>query len=166
MHKETFTYHILPLKDKLFRFARRLLRSKQVAEDVVQEVLVKLWQYEGEIHNVDALSMRMTRNLSLDKLRSKHSRVIDLNSMPENTSAALNPLEKTDLSDQVAQVHSIITSLPELQKSVVQLRDIEGYSYKEIADILDVGMNVVKVNLFRARQKIRNEMVKKESYGN
>jgi len=140
----------------------------QEAEDVVQEVFIKLWNKRLDItdlNNVDAFCMTMTKNLSLDKLRSKHKRVV---AMPDNYDAPLveaNPLQQTVHNDTLNRVASIMNQLPENQKLVMQLRDIEEYSYKEIVALLKMSLDQVKVNLFRARKTVRSKLINSEEYG-
>lgn len=154
---------IKPFKDKMFRFALRMVGSTDVAEDVVQEVFIKLWKkrdYIDQIKNLEAWCMQLTRNLSIDKLRSKHRRTEDLDGHYELQDKGRNPEEKTISSDIYAKIRTMIQALPEKQKMVIQLRDIEGYSYQEIADTLELPLNQVKVNLFRARNTIKKQILK------
>jgi len=166
MQLKTFKYQILPIKDKLFRFAKRIVQNSEIAKDIVQEVLVKVWQYEGEIQNAEAWCMRTTRNLSLDKLKSKHHKVIDIQLVSESfTQAQPSPYQSTEQSDQLRSVHKVIATLPESQRMVIQLRDVEGYTYQEIATVLNCSVDIVKVNLFRARKKVKTQLLKMENYG-
>ena len=163
-----FTRQITPIKDRLYRFSMRLMDNAIEAEDVVQEVLMKLWQKREElpmIQNLEAWSIRLTRNLSLDKLRSKHRRTESLNPDFELVSPAKNPQQLAESKDALRRIHEMIQSLPEKQKLVLQLRDIEEMSYKEISEVLEIPMNQVKVSLFRARQNLKKLLEKKELYG-
>jgi len=159
---------IKPFKDKMFRFALRMVGSTDVAEDVVQEVFIKLWKkrdYIDQIKNLEAWCMQLTRNLSIDKLRSKHRRTEDLGGHYELQDKGRNPEEKTISSDIYTKIQTMIQALPEKQKMVIQLRDIEGYSYQEIADALELPLNQVKVNLFRARNTIKKQILKLKMNG-
>jgi len=168
MEIKEFTTKILPIKDKLFRFSFRIVGNMQEAEDVVQEVFINLWNKRLDIHklnNVDAFCMAMTKNLSLDKLRSKHKRVVP---MPDNydvPQVAANPLQQTEQKDMLNKVAAMINQLPENQKLVIQLRDVEGYTYNEISTLLKMSLDQVKVNLFRARKQIRTKLINTQSYG-
>lgn len=168
MEIKEFTNKILPIKDKLFRFSFRILGNMQEAEDVVQEVFINLWNKRldiSDLNNVDAFCMTMTKNLSLDKLRSKHKRVVP---MPENYDVAqltANPLQLTEQNDLLNTVETMINQLPEKQKLVIQLRDIEGYSYKEISELLKMSLDQVKVNLFRARKTVKTKLINSQEYG-
>ncbi|MEM6632879.1 MAG: RNA polymerase sigma factor [Bacteroidota bacterium] len=163
-----FQQRVLPVRDKLYRFALRMLGSVEEAEDVVQEVLIKVWskgQGMQEYLNMEAWCMRLTRNLSLDRLRTRKVQV--------GTSEAENawdfrevcPDHLLEIKEKMNEVHRIIESLPDKQKMVIQLRDIEGYSYQEIAEMLEIPMNQVKVNLHRARTKIKDQLLAREHYG-
>jgi len=168
MSLKEFTNKILPIKDKLYRFSLRIVRNSVVAEDVVQEVFIKLWKKRDElshIENIEAWCMRATRNLSIDKLRSKHQK---LGMIPEGfdiQSTAATPDRLAESSDTISRIKTFMDKLPEKQKMVMQLRDIEGLTYQEITEALSMPMNQVKVYLYRARQQIRAQLINTESYG-
>lgn len=169
MNFEMFEARVMPVKNKLFRFAFRLLGSSEEAKDVVQEVFIKVWngrEQITEIHNMEAWCMRITKNLSLDRLRTRQRRSTD----PIEESFDLQvdtptPHEKTEISESMVKINQLIAALPEKQRQVIHLRDIEGYSYNEICEILELDMSQVKVNLFRARNSVREKMLKMNAYG-
>ncbi len=169
MNTELFETRVLPTKNKLFRFAFRLLGSSEEAKDVVQEVMIKVWngrEQMAAIDNMEAWCMRVTKNLSLDRLRSKQRRVTD--SMEEGfeiRQESLTPYERTEIHESMKRVNELIAALPEKQRQVMHLRDIEGYSYNEICEILELDMSQVKVNLFRARNFVRERLIKINAYG-
>lgn len=169
MNTELFETRVLPTKNKLFRFAFRLLGSSEEAKDVVQEVMIKVWngrEQMAAIENMEAWCMRVTKNLSLDRLRSKQRRVTD--SMEEGfeiRQESLTPYERTEIHESMKRVNELIAALPEKQRQVMHLRDIEGYSYNEICEILELDMSQVKVNLFRARNFVRERLIKIHAYG-
>jgi RNA polymerase sigma factor (sigma-70 family) len=169
MNIEVFETRVLPTKNKLFRFAFRLLGSSEEAKDVVQEVMMKVWngrEQMGAIDNMEAWCMRITKNLSLDRLRSKERRTTD--SMQEGFEVrqeSLTPYEKAEIHESMQRVNELIEALPEKQRQVMHLRDIEGYSYNEICEILELDMSQVKVNLFRARNFVRERLLKLNAYG-
>lgn len=164
-----FESRVLPVKNKLFRFAFRLLGSSEEAKDVVQDVFIKVWngrEQMEEIQNMEAWCMRITKNLSLDRLRSRQRKGTDL--MEEGFDVrqeGLTPLETTEINESMQSINLLIARLPEKQRQVIHLRDVEGYSYNEICDILELDMNQVKVNLFRARNAVREKLVKMNAYG-
>jgi len=163
-----FTRQITPIKDRLYRFAMRMVDNAAEAEDVVQEVLIKLWHKREElsqIQNLEAWSIRLTRNLSLDKLRSKHKRTEGLDEHYNLVSDTKNPAQIIESKDAMQRIQQLMQALPESQRLVLQLRDIEELSYKEIAESLDMSMNLVKVNLFRGRQNLKAILTKNEPHG-
>ncbi len=170
MSLEAFKTRVLPTKDKLFRFAYKLLGDQEEARDVVQEVFIKVWNKRdemNELENMEAWCMRVTRNMALDKLKSKSRKLTDSiddrfeMSLGEN----LTPYRSTEMDDTMKNIGRFIALLPEKQKQILQLRDVEGYSYKEICDILEIDMNQVKVNLFRARQAVKENFINMNAYG-
>lgn len=169
MNFEMFESRVLPVKNKLFRFAFRLLGSSEEAKDVVQEVFIRVWNGRDQIatiDNMEAWCMRITRNLSLDKIRARQRKATD--PIEENFDIQQDtqtPHEAAENSENMQRISLLIASLPEKQRQVMHLRDIEGYSYNEICDILELDMNQVKVNLFRARNAVREKFVKINAYG-
>jgi len=154
-------------KDKLFRLARRLLVSSEEAQDATQEVLLKLWKNKNKINtykNVEAFAMTMTKNYCFDKLKAKASdniKIVHSNYTDENSSLQ----NQIEAKDSVSWLDKIINTLPEQQRIIVQLRDIEEYNNTEIAEILGVNENVVRTTISRARKKIREELLKTHNYG-
>ena len=106
---EDFTYHVLPVKDKLYRFALRFLRNEAEAQDVVQDVLIKAWHQRDELHNAEAWCMRLTRNLSLNKLKSGHrSRTEGLAEDDRYASHAASPYAQTETQDALSHVRELL----------------------------------------------------------
>lgn len=167
MTQAEFLNMVMPFKDKIFRLAKRLLVSKEEAEDATQEILLKLWNNKTKIEaykNVEAFSMTMTKNFCLDKLKSKHAqnlKIVHSNYEDKNTSLQ----KQVELNDSVHWVAKIIENLPEQQKMVIQLRDIEQYELEEIAKMLDMNNTAVRVALSRARKVIREQLTNTHSYG-
>lgn len=164
-----FREQIWPIKDRLYRLALRLVNDRAEAEDVVQEVMVKLWQQGKDlllVKNMEAWCLRMTRNQALDKLkggyRKRRTEITD--NLPQFTMTD-SPDQQLEWKDTYQQIRVIMQNLPENHRSVVQLRDIEGMSYQEIADALEMTMPQVKTNLFRARKALREALLKQSSYG-
>jgi len=163
MSLETFNTEVLPLKDKLYRFSLRIVKDSQEAEDVVQDIMIKVWNKREDWPNwtsMEAMCMTMTRNLSIDRTRNKHRQVRQMPDHYDAPDQAQNPAQKTVSSDMMAHIQDIINRLPEKQKSVIQLREIEGYTYKEIAELLDVPLSQVKINVHRARLFLKTELFK------
>lgn len=167
MTQTDFLKLVLPFKDKVYRLARRLLVSKEEAEDATQEILIKLWNNKEKIeayNNVEAFSMTMTKNLCLDRLKSKQAqnlKIVHSNYQDHNVSLQ----KQMEINDSVDWVSKIMEALPEQQKIIVQLRDIEDYEFDEIAKVLEMNETAVRVALSRARKTIREKLTKKHSYG-
>ncbi|QBA65631.1 RNA polymerase sigma factor [Muriicola soli] len=167
MTQSEFLNVVMPFKDKLYRLAKRLLVSSEEAEDATQEILMKLWSKKkriGAYRNVEAFAMTMTKNFCLDRLKSKQSGNLKLvhSNYADNQSSLQNEVE---VHDSVEWVERIMESLPDQQKMVLQLRDIEAYSYEEISEMLDMKPTAVRVALSRARKTVREQLVEKHNYG-
>lgn len=166
MTQTEFLNTVLPLKDKVFRLAKRLLVSKDEAEDATQELYFKLWKNKnkiGEYRNVEAFAMTMTKNYCLDQLKAKRSDNLKL--VHSNYSDNRSLERSVEIKDSVARVHELIEKLPEQQKLIIQLRDVEQYEYEEIGKILGLKPTAVRVSLSRARKTIRKELIKQHNYG-
>lgn len=165
MHTEYFKYTILPLKNKLFRKAFSITQSIEEAEDVVQEVMMRLWDRRSEwsqIDNMEVYCMVLTKNAALDKLRRPGYHNDDITTsqteiLIADTRHAQEQLEKDEAE---ALVWKVIGSLPTQQQELVKLREVEGLSYREIAAELQLSEAQVKVMLFRARQKMKERYLK------
>lgn len=171
MKTKTFQDDVLPLKDMLFRLALHITQERQRAEDVVQETLLKIWNRRDQwdqIESMEAFAATLCRNRALDMMRQEERRQ-QLFSTPDGygdyPSAAANPEQQAVESDRVSLVRQLISQLPERLSTAMHLRDIEGKSYKEIADIMDVSEQQVKTYIFRARQTVRQKFVQRDNYG-
>lgn len=168
MPTTSFQHDILPLKDKLFRLALRITLNPAEAEDVVQETMVKVWNRRdswGTIDNIENFCLTICRNLAVDKTRHMSNQTLSLETEmePSDNSHHANPEEQVIQQDRIRLVRQLIDQLPEKQRSCMQLRDIEGKSYKDIATILQITEEQVKINIFRARQTIREQFKKADS---
>jgi RNA polymerase sigma-70 factor (ECF subfamily) len=167
MQQSDFLNVVMPFKDKLFRLAKRLLVSTEEAEDATQEILLKLWRKNESIStykNVEAFAMTMTKNFCLDRLKSKQASNLRL--VHSNYGEEGSGLQKQfEAKDSVNWVQKIIETLPEQQKMVLQLRDVEQYEYDEIAEMLNMQPTAIRVALSRARKTVREKLVQKHSYG-
>lgn len=162
MNLEEFKKSILPIKDKLYRMALRITANPAEAEDVVQEVFIKVWEQRdglGEIHNIEAWCMQMAKNRAIDKRRLRYNQSESLESAYALSNGNHDPGRQAELNDAVGQVKVLMAELPDSQKMAMQLRDIEGMSYQEICEALDMPLNQVKTNIFRARKSIRSKLM-------
>lgn len=166
MNADEFTISVLPLKHKIYRFSLRMLGKIEEAEDSVQEVMIRLWNNRedlGKYKSIEAFAMVVTRNFCLDRLKSKNYHHTSLNVLKENPVEG-NPYTHVEQRDTIEQVHRIIGQLPEQQKSVIHLRDVEGLEFEEIALVMNMNLNAVRVNLSRARKHVRDAIIKMHNY--
>ena len=171
MKNISFQNDILPLKNKLYRLALRITLNPEDAEDAVQETMMKVWNRRSQweqIESIEAFCLTVCRNLSLDKTRHIRTDSQSLDNRANDTadnSHHANPEQQAIERDRLQLVRRIVDSLPEKQRSVMQLRDFEGKSYKEIATIMDISEEQVKINIFRARQTVKQLFLKSDDYG-
>ena len=164
MKNISFKTDVLPMKDKLFRLAFRITLNQQDAEDVVQETLIKIWNRHDqwdEIESLEAWALTIARNMALDVLRKQDNhRTVSLDEPLSTNTHHLTPITHTPYEqmmekERIAMVRNLMNSLPEKQRTAMQLRDFEDKSYKEIAAIMQISEDQVKINIFRARQFIK-----------
>ena len=164
MNSEEFKNMVLPLSNKLYPFAFRILKRREEAEDAIQEVFLKLWKLRNklkEYRSLEAFAMTVTRNYCLDKIRTTHTGSVEDNYYYNNPAMVDDTAErKLDMKDAVSHVKDIINNLPEQQRMVIHLRDIEGNSYHEISKIMKENVNTLRVSVSRARTKVREELNK------
>lgn len=163
-----FKTEILPMKEKLFRVACRITGDTSEAEDVVQEVFIKVWSLREDwlkYQNLQGWVMQLTKNKSIDKTRSKHRKTSDLDGVYNMPQQGKSPEQTAVLSDTMRQIKLLMLQLPEKQRLIMELRDFEELTYQEVAEQLNIPMNHVKVNLSRARKVIRRLLIEKHQQG-
>lgn len=161
MNQEQFKNTVFVHKDKLFRFAKRILVDEEEAFDAVQNVMMKLWQWKDRLHqysNLEAFCMQSVKNEALnrikrDKVRSDFAERQQIIGMTESRVGNIKEI-----------ILEMVNSLPEKQRLVMHLRDVEDYDIAEIAEVLDMGESAVRVNLMRARQRVREQLTKLFDY--
>jgi len=162
MESTQFNTQILNLSDKLFRLAKSILRNGDAAQDAVQELTMKLWEKRhqlDEVENIQAFTMRSMRNLCLDTIRQNR----DEDELPvEFEYIEPNPHQQTEIRDLATRIRSMIDNLPELQRTIIRMRDVEEMEISEIAYVTLITENAVSVNLSRARQKIRDQILNEQ----
>ncbi|MBQ4023156.1 MAG: RNA polymerase sigma factor [Prevotella sp.] len=165
----SFRNDILPLKNVLYRLALRITLQHEDAEDIVQDTLMKVWNKRDDwdqIDNIEAYALTITRHLALDKLKRADSRITSIDATEVSESAQVNnPYNRIIDSDRLQLVKKLMDELPEKQRSCMQLRDFEGKTYREIAAIMSISEEQVKVNIFRARQSVKQKFQEAEEYG-
>lgn len=169
MKNFSFRNDILPLKNKLFRLALRITLNEADAEDIVQETLIKVWNQRENwenISSIEAFCMTVCRNLALDSIKKAAKKTGSLEEIPyESADKAATPLDSIQVKDSLSLIENIVNALPEKQKTALQLRDFEGKSYKEIAQIMMISEDQVKISIFRARQVIKQRFHEFNDYG-
>ena len=155
---------ILPLKNILYRLALRITLNSQEAEDVVQDVIIKMWKMGerlNDVENLESFALRLTRNLSIDRQRMKVNQAESFDELEDFHGGFSNSIEsRLEQQERIDSIRDIMMQMPEKQRSVMQLRDFEGKSYKEIALALEISEDQVKVNIFRARQFVKSRIAK------
>ena len=166
MEQKEFLNTILPCKDTLYRLAKRLLVSSDEAEDAVQEVFLKLWKGRDKIDNYrspEAFAVTMTKNYCLDRLKSRQAS--NLKIVHSNYKNSENLERNIEASEGVELVTKIMQTLPEKQKMIMQLRDIEQFEFAEISQMLEINETAIRVALSRARKVVREQLIKQYNYG-
>ncbi len=165
MKSSEFKLLVLPHSSRLYRMAFRLMNNREEAEDIVQEVYVKLWGMRKELSNynsLEALAVRITRNLCLDNLRR---RKVNQNAMKaeqmKEAMHSVSPAEQLEKKEEAEMIHTLIAALPEPQRSLVHLRHLEGKEYEEISEMVNMNVNAIRVSISRARKQMR-EMLEKQ----
>lgn len=162
MSQERFKAEILPIRDKLFHIANKLLQEEEDAEDAVQEVLLKLWHSRDSLDRYDnaaAFATTVTKNHCLDKLRAK-KRIDSLDDTHHLRELNDNPYLQLERKNTEEVLRKIIEQLPELQQAIIRMKDMEEYEVEEIAQITGTKPDAVRVNLSRARKKVREAYIK------
>lgn len=165
MKSSEFKLLVMPYSSRLYRMAYRLMNNREEAEDIVQEVYLKLWKMRNELQNyksLEALSIRITRNLCMDHLRRRR---VSLDAIALEKAKGKNhsetPAENLEKKEQAEIIHALVAALPEPQRSLVHLRHLEGKEYEEIADMVNMNVNAIRVSISRARKQMR-EMLEKQ----
>ena len=152
MTQEEFKEEAQRLRPRLMLTARRYLGDDD-AEDTVQDALLRLWQMVGELRQpLDALALRLTRNLCIDQVRRRKPTVM------------LTDSGGTDLADgddeRIERMMAVVSTLPDLQQTILRLRHLEGMEMNEIADLTGSSEVAVRKALSRARQAVRQKYMK------
>lgn len=162
MSQERYKAEILPIRDKLFHIAHKILQGDEDAEDAVQEVLLKLWHTRdslGTYDNVAAFATTVTKNHCLDKLKLI-KRTESLDDIHHQRESGDNPYLQLERINTEEILKKIIELLPPLQQTIIRMKDMEEYEVEEIAEITGTKPDAIRVNLSRARKKVREEYIK------
>lgn len=168
MDLQAFKQRILPVQGRLFRLAQLFLRNREEAEDALQDVLLRLWSNRQQLdtyHSVEALAVQMTKNLCLDKLKAHNRQKMAGDSDMLNLQAdGVSPYQQVEFADSAGLIRRLIDAMPDQQKLVLHLRDVEDYSFEEIEQVTGLSVNNIRVILSRARQRIRDNYLKANDY--
>ncbi|WP_235295792.1 RNA polymerase sigma factor [Portibacter marinus] len=162
MQLKEFEEMVLPFKNKMYRLALRIVGSVHEAEDVVQEVMIKVWKKRDQlenVRNVEAWCMTLTRNEAIDATRSKHRRTVGIETQYDMHDESVSAQKQLETNETVNRIKRYIDALPENYRTVVHLRDIEEMSYDEIAEVSGFTKDQVKVYLHRGRKKLREQIL-------
>lgn len=169
MDAARFNSLVLPISKKLLHFAFQMLHDKGEAEDTVQEVILKLWKIRDSLENynsLEAFAMKITKNWCLDRLKAKKPVYIEgYQKGFDRLEADENPQKQMEKEDRLKLLATVLENLPEPQRLIIQLRDIEGLEFEQIAEIMDSNINALRVSLSRARNKMKEELTKYNEYG-
>lgn len=164
-----FRQDLLPLKDRLFRLALRITLSREEAEDITQDTLLRVWEQRDsltDIRSLEAYVLTIGHRLAIDRTRRAETSNLSIEEAevdaPDSSPDAQEQLEH---KERLRRVHEVFNSLPPPQRTVIQLRDIEGKSYRDIADITGLTEDNVKVTLHRARQAVKQEILRTNPNG-
>ena len=170
MKELSFRTDVLPLKDELFRLALRITLNRADAEDVVQETMLRVWKRRdqwAEVESMEAFCLTICRNQALDRMKRADHQNTSLEESHDRADGSYDsdPEQQTVMRDRVAMVRQLINELPEKQRSCMQLRDMEGKPYKEIAQVMGITEQQVKINIFRARKMIKERFQQLDEHG-
>lgn len=158
MKPSEFNHIILPMRDELLGYARSVTRSEDNAEDLVQEVMLRLWDMRERLRSegrLKSLAMTMVRNMFLDQQRH----VSHAAAMPDKIDIAVDD-RRAELRDETRIIRDIVAQLPPLQQQIFRMKEIEGYTAEEIMQITGCTADNLRRNLSRARTKIRETYIK------
>ena len=163
MPASLFKQLVLPLYPRLQRVALRLLGNVEDAEDMVQEVYMKLWNKRDalpDVQDVEAYCVTLTKNMCIDRLRIAEVEKEDVDEVPTMLAATDDVEAQVERRDTVEQVKQIIETLPEHQQQVITLRDMEDCSFEEIVEQTGLTAVNIRMLLSRARKTIRERLKK------
>lgn len=167
METRTENQRLLAVKNKLYRVAITLLQDDDEAKDAVQDTYLKLFSMNTasmKLQNPEAFAMKMLKNLCIDRLRLKKKRnMTDISTQRELTDN-ITPFQRVSFENLKDLMIRLFDTLPEQQRMVIHLRDIEHYSFEEIQEVTGLTINNIRVMLSRARQSVRFNYQKIKRY--
>ena len=169
MEIKAFKKELIPVKDKLYRLARIMLKNHEDAEDALQEIYMKLWKNNELIEDLkspEAYAMKMMKNLCLDRLKSRKNKTMVAVEEHDIGKENITPFSMVSFDNLKDLMLKLFSTLPEQQRMVIHMRDIEHYSYQEIEQVTGMNVNAIRVNLSRARKSVRGNYLKIRDYEN
>ena len=168
MSEKEYLIFVNAIKNKIFRFSKRILVSTAEAEDATQDVLIKLWKLRkrlDDLNSPEAFAMTLTKNHCLDRLKSSQAQNLRIthNNFQDRRAGSLQ--RQIEINDTVKQLDKLIQQLPKKQGLIIQLRDIECYEFAEISKILDMKETAIRVALSRARKTLRDQIIRLHRHG-
>lgn len=166
MSSKLYHNEIIPASDGMYRYALSIVHEPETARDVVQDCLAKIWNIRHDlkkIEKVNAWTFRIVRNRCIEMLR--RDRYADLDQKVVNMQISGPADQKTIDDDQMSWLYDVLQTLPTKQREVFHLREVEEMSYQEIAETCSLSESDVKVNIHRARKKVKEAMLKIDAYG-
>ena len=167
MEIKAFKNELIPIKDKLFRLAKTMLQNNEDAEDALQEIYMKLWKNSeiiSDLKNPEAYAMKVMKNFCLDKLKARKNKHMVAIKEPEIGHEHFTPFSMVSFDNLKDLMLKLFSTLPEQQRMIIHMRDIEHYSYDEIEEVTGMNVNAIRVNLSRARKNVKGNYLKIRSY--
>lgn len=159
MNEIDFQHDLLPLKNKLYRVALRITLDSLEAEDVVEDTLVRVWERRKDVPhtvNLESYCLTICRHLAIDRSEKKDAGHLPLDAAPPEIALdTAHPDEELEQQERVLWVKRVLNTLPEKQRTALQLREIDGRSYEEVAEVMQITAADVKVTLHRARKALK-----------
>jgi RNA polymerase sigma-70 factor (ECF subfamily) len=162
MNAQQFKQEVVPLRENLLHVAKKMLENENDAKDLVQEVFLKLWYLRDTLYqynSIPAFAVTMIKNLCIDRLRVR-GREVALEQNDELRTTQDNPYLQLERLNTEQLLKKIINSLPPLQKAIITMKEIDEYEVEEIAEITGTQADAIRVNLSRARKKVREEYIR------
>jgi len=161
MTREKFNKYIVQQSRKLYALAFRILHNQEEAEDAVQEIFIKLWKMGDKLddyNSIEALATTIIKNYCIDQIRKqKHIKTDTPDDRYQFINSPPTPHEEMEFKESGMIIKTIIETLPENFRSIIIMKEMEDYSYEEIAEKTDQNINTLRVTLSRARKLIRDE---------
>ena len=166
MTAEEFKNKVIPYSVKLYPMIFRILKNEEETRDALQELMLKLWSKRTDLKtcsNLSAYIITTAKNYSFDLLKKKRPVIVGEKEEHRILNIAENGIDP-DKQERYEYVHKTIEKLPEKLKTVIQLRDIDGFSFEEIKEMTGFEITYIRVILSRARMKVKQEIEKIYDY--